>query len=453
MARDTLRLTIGLTALAALICAKPSWAAAQASSGAEASDTVRIGLDEAIARALRDNPGLNAVAQQARAADRAAAASFRQHFGDLEAVGWASRYNEALLLRPMAPDLLAGGLANLPFAQDQLHYGLTLELPLFLGGKLLAANRVARLKADEASALLEGTRWQVRANVTTTYAAAQALTAATRAYQDEVASLEQTDARVTLMVRQGKRPEVDLLEVTDALEEARAQLADAMAQRTRLRALLRALLDYPVDQALVLDSLPHRFPDLPPDSVDWDALVRRASPVATAQLRRRQATGGKHVALGDFLPKLSLKGDVLEHAGSGIPGPQQTWELTLQASVPVFTGGRNVAQYQSAAAAERAAELALRQTVLQQQAEVRGALARFRAAQDALDAAGKRVVAADEAARIQGLRYENGAGTVEDLLRAKTRASAAEAFLAQSQGNVLGAAAQLNALVEEEIVR
>ena len=455
MTRDILRIGSGLAALVVLTAARPSSSPAQTDSAAAPAqgDTVRIGLDEAIARALHDNPGLQAAGQQVRASDRAAAAAFRQHFGDLEAVAWTSRYDDAQLLRPMSQDLLAGGFASLPFAQDQLHYGLTFELPLFVGGKLLALSHLARLKADEAGALLEGTRWQVRANVTTTYATTQALTAATRAYGDEVASLEQTHARVDLMVRIGKRPEVDLLEITDALEEARAQLADARAERTHVRALLLALLNYPPDQAFEFDSLPDRLPALPADTVDWDALVLAAAPVATAELRVRQATSGKHVARAALLPKLSVRGNLLENAGSGVPGSQETWELTLQASIPVFTGGRRVADYQSAAAAERAAALALRQTLLQQQAEIRGALARFRAAQDALDAAGKRLAAADEAARIEGVRYDNGAGTVEDLLRARAPAAAAEAFLAKSKGDVLGTAAQINALVEQEIVR
>ncbi len=82
-----------------------------------------------------------------------------------------------------------------------------------------------------------------------------------------------------------------------------------------------------------------------------------------------------------------------------------------------------------------------------------GAQAHFQAALVAVDAAGKRVAAADEAARIEEVRYDNGAGTIEDLLRARTRAAAAEAFLARSKGDVLGAAAQLNALVEREIVQ
>jgi multidrug efflux system outer membrane protein len=182
-------------------------------------------------------------------------------------------------------------------------------------------------------------------------------------------------------------------------------------------------------------------------------MVAEASTVVAAGLRVRQATSGKHVVRSEFLPKISVRGNLLEHTASSVTGTQETWELTLGASIPVFTGGRRVAAYQGAAAAERAADLALRQTRLQQEAEVRGALARFHASETALTAAHRRVAAAVEAARIEGLRYDGGAGTIEDLLRARTRAAAAEASVAEAQGAVLGAAARINALVEREIVR
>jgi len=441
--------------VAALLAAGSTSSRAQATPVDQVTpgDTVRLSLASAIQRALDRNPGLKAAAEQAHAADRAAAASFRQHFGEVDAVGWMSRYQDSQILRPISQELLAGGFADLPFARDQVHYGLTFALPLFVGGKLLAGSHLARLRADEAGALLEGTRWQVRANVTTLYAATQVLAAATAAYGDEVASLEETHARVRLMVREGKRPEVDLLKATDAMEEARAQLADAQAERTHVRALLLALLDYSADQPFELDALPEQFPALPADSADWNALIEQAAPVATAELRVEQATSGKQLARADFLPSVSLRGNLLEHAGSGVSGTLETWELTLAASIPVFTGGRHVAAYQSAAAAEQAAKLALRQTLLEQQAEIRGAIAGLQAAGEALGAARRRVAAAEEAARIEGVRYDNGAGTIEDLLRARTRASAAEAFLAKTKGDVLGAAARINALVEREVVR
>jgi len=416
-------------------------------------DTVHVGMADAIARALDANPGLLAAAQRALGADRAAAAASRRHFGDVEAVAWTSRYQDAQILRPISRSLMANGFDGLPFAQDQVHYGLTFELPLFMGGKLLAGSHLARLKADEAGVLLEGTRWEIRANVTTLYASTQALAAVSAAYEQNVASLEETGRRLRLMVEQGKRPELDLLKATDALEEARAELAGAQADLTRVRSLLGALLDYPADQALDLDPLPEHVPTLAEDSTDWSALSERASSVVAAQLRARQAESYKGVVRSDFLPKVSVRGNLLEHAASSISGSEQTWELTLAASLPLFTGGRRVAEYQSAAAAERSADLAVRQARLQQQAEIQGALARLRAAETSLAAAGRRVDAAVEAARIEGLRYDNGAGTIEDLLRARTRAAAAEAALAKSKGAVLGTSAQINALVEKEIVR
>ena len=455
MAGHLLRLGFSLATVTVVLGVVPTSSRAQSAPAAAPApgDTVHLGLADAIRRALDQNPGLLAVAQQAQAADRTADASFRQHFGDLEAVALATRYGDAQLLRPMSQELMTGGLANLPFAQDQIHYGMTFVLPLFVGGKLVALSHIARLKADEARALLGGSGWQIRANVTTMYAAAQALSATVAAYRDEVASLEATYARVALMVQQGKRPEVDLLEITDALEEARSQLADADADRTQTRAFLLAVLAYPVDQAFVLDPLPDDFPAPPPSGVDWNALVQHATPVATARFRVEQARSGKQAARADFLPSLTLRGNLLESVGSKVQETFQTWEMTVQASLPVFSGGRHMAAYQSADASDRAAVLNLRQTMLQQQAEIRGALARLDAAEATLHAAAKRVDAADEAARIQGVRYDNGAGTIEDLLRARTRASAAEAFLAKSRGDVLGAAARINALVEKEIVR
>jgi len=455
MTGHTLRFGIAFAAAAVLFSAdsNPSEAQAVPVASPERPGPVHLGMAEAISRALDANPGLMAASESAHSADRAAAESFRQHFGDVEAVAWASKYQDAQMLRPISQSLLDNGFGGLPFAQDQFHYGLTFEVPLFVGGKLLAGGNLARLKADEAGVLLEGTRWQIRANVTSVYASAQALAAVAVAYRDNVASLEKTQARLELMVEEGKRPNVDLLKAAEMLEEARAQLADAQANLTHVRALLTALLDYPTDQAFELDPLPDHFPVLSVETADLGDMIEEGSAVAAAELRVRQAESGKHVARSEFLPRVSVRGNVLEHTASSVTNTQRTWELTLGASIPVFTGGRRTAAYQRASAAERAAGLALRQTQLQQQAEIRGALARFEAAETALDAAGRRVDAADEAARIEGLRYENGAGTIEDLLRARTRASSAEASLAKAKGDLLTAAVRINALAEREIVR
>ena len=415
---------------------------------------LHLSLEAAVQQALEANPGLLAAEEHAKSADLAASAAFRRHFGELDAVAWASRYRDDQILRPISRQLLSGGMATLPFDRDQFHYGLSFELPLFVGGKIQAAVQLNRLKADEAQALLGGSRWKVRANVTSIYAANQALDRVILAYQEQVKALEKTHQRLQLMVDTGKKPKVDLLKITETLEQAKAELASAQADQVHARAILAALLDRPFDQRFELDPLPECFPSAPADTTNWSALLEQNSSLKAASLRVGQAESGKHMARAEFLPKLGFRANLFEHTGpSVIDGPMQTWELSLAASMPLFSGGRRIASYQSASARQRAAELAYRQTRRQLEAELHGSLARLKANEFELSAARRRVDASGEAARIEELRYDTGAGTIEDLLRARTRAASAEAALAKAQGDVLGAAAHINAIVEKEVVR
>jgi len=460
---DTILLRFIAPLVTALLILQPAplrAAPAGTSGGGQATSTRRamtgplhLTLAQAVDEALAGNPGLLAAEHQVRRAERSAAAAFRQHFGEIDAVAWASRYQDDQILRPMSRQLLAGGFNSFPFDRDQLHYGLTFELPLYIGGKLLAGVKLARLKADEARALLGGTRWQVRSNVISIYAANQAIDRALVAYEEQVSALEKTRERLKLMVDSGKKPDVDLLKTIETLEQARAELAGARADRAHSRAILAALLDLPVDQSFALDPLPSEFPRAPGVDVDVPGWLAKNSTLRGARLRVKQAECGKHIARGEFLPKLSLQGDYIENTASSGLGPEATWELRVGVSLPIFAGGRRVAAYQSAAAGQRSAELALRQTQRQLEAELYASLARFSANKAELNAAKKRVDAGQEAARIEEIRYDTGAGTIEDLLRARTRAAAAEAALAKEEEDVLAAAARINAMVEKEVVR
>jgi len=419
----------------------------------QTADVLHLSLQEAIDRALADNPGLQAAKERKLSAERTSAAAFRRHFGLVRAVAWGTRYEDDQILLPISKQLLGGGLGDLPFDRDQLHYGVTFELPLYVGGRLFAQSHLSDLKADEAAALLSGTRWQIRANVVSVYAANQSLAAAVKAYSEQVATLNKTRERLELMVNEGKAPEVDLLKVIETLEESRADLAETEADQTQARALLAALLDLPVDQRFEFDPLPDSFPALPSGDIAWDELLDEATAVTVARLHVSQAESAKKIARSQFLPALSFQGNLLEHTASSVNGRMESWELTLAVSLPIFTGGSRVAAYQSASAVQRQAELELRQARRQRQAELKGARAKFEAGLTQLIAAQKRLVAGDEAARIEGIRYRTGAGTIEDLLRARTRATAAQAGLARAQGNVLTAAAQINAIVEREVVK
>ena len=84
MTTGTQRLAIGLAALALMIGSGPRRLVAQDAPRPSAArrDTLHLGLDSALVRALRDNPGLKAAAEQAHALDHVADATSRQRYGD-----------------------------------------------------------------------------------------------------------------------------------------------------------------------------------------------------------------------------------------------------------------------------------------------------------------------------------------------------------------------------------
>jgi outer membrane protein len=410
-------------------------------------------LAQAVAEALAHAPALEAAAQQEKAARLKATAAGRSRLGELDAVAGYWRYQDDQIVRPISRQLLAGGFAGLPFDRDQWHYGFTFQVPLYLGGRLSASIAAASLRADQAAALLEGSRWQVRFNVTSLYAAAQALEAVAYATDANLAALDATRQELDLSVRLGKRPELDQLKLADEIADARARRAGVEADAARVRALLLALLGRDPAAALRVTPLPERSAAVDPDRDELRSLARAASPVQRASLAADEAREAVGIARAASLPHVVGRASYLWNDGPSIGAPLRTWEVSVGATWPVFTGGAHSAERAAAAAAEQAAEAALTRARLDQEARLVEALARWDAARTALEAGASRVAAAREAARIEQIRYDTGAGAIDDLLRARARELAAAAALAQAQGDAVVAAARVDTVCEKEVLR
>lgn len=442
-----------LCGIGVLLPAGAAWARQDAAAGPP-TVTVHLRLDEAVNAALAHAPALATAAAQEEAARWKERAASRSRWGQVDGVALYSRYQDDQLVRPMAIQLFGPkGFAALPWDRDQLHYGLTFQLPLYVGGRLSAAVDVARLQADQAAMLLEGSRWEVRANVSSLYTAAQALEAVLQALDQNLAVLDATRRSVVLMVDQGRRPGLDLLKLDDEIEDARARRATLTADNVRVRSLLLALAGRDPWLALEVDPLPPGEPSVTLSHVELAGLVTASSPVRRAGAATEQAAAGVRIAHGALLPSVSARANVMQNYGASLGDQFGTWEFSLALTVPLFNGGARSAEVAGARASERAATQAELKVRLDRQAQLVEALARFEAAGQAVVAARARIASAAEAARIEQIRYDTGAGTVEDLLRARARELAATSALAQARGDRLATAARLNAVVEKEVVQ
>jgi len=419
----------------------------------DASTPVHVSLDQVVAEALDANPGLKALAHQTTAAQREAAATAGARWGELSFVGTYTYLNDDQILRPISRELLADGFAGLPFDRSQIHYGVNYRIPLYLGGRLNNETRIAKLQAQKTEALLEGTRWQVRFNAVSLYTAAQTLDRIVAALDEQLAALEKTRARLNMMVSEGKRPEVDRLKVIEELENVKARRASTAANRIKVGSLLLSLLGRDPSGSLEVDTLPEQMPMLTIGRDELRLALRRNSLLRQAELTAEQSKNAVKVARSAFLPRVYAGANYLENTGTTIDRTMETWMAGLTVELPLFAGRSRFRRMEAAREKDAAARAMLTATQLKLNAQLEDALAQYDAARANLVSAQAQLAAAAEAARIEQVRYETGAGTIEDLLRAHARKEGARAAQASAQGDLLTAATRINSIVEQEIVK
>ena len=138
-----------------------SFAAEDTPARTNGPSPIRLTLSEAVAEALKLNPGLKAAGHQATAASQEASATARGRWGELDSTASYSYYNDHMILLPISRELLANGINGLPFDRSQAQYGVVYQVPLYLGGKLNNQVQIARLESRKTQALLEGVNHRI----------------------------------------------------------------------------------------------------------------------------------------------------------------------------------------------------------------------------------------------------------------------------------------------------
>ncbi len=422
---------------------------------AEAEEPLALGLDQAIQAVLENNPGLKSLNHQVRAAEGRASAASRTRWGRLDAFFYTQRTNDAWLVRPMSEELLeeAGGFSGLPWDRNQNHWGASFEIPIYTGGSLNSGIEIGRLQSEGILALAEGSRWQLRFNTTSLYSAAQALDQVLVAQDEQIAALRRTQENLDLMVSVGKRPEIDGLKVRASLEAVRSGRAGTAAERVKVGALLLALMGENPGSSITVDPLPEDAPQLLVSSEELHQSSQVSSSLRRAQFVLEQADRMVTAERSSFIPKVTASGNYSWHDAPSLDGSLDTWEVKLGVIVPIFAGGSRSENLGSAKENAAAAGQDLEYLRLEKTAELVDSMAAFGAAQHQIIADRTRVAAATEAARIEGIRYDSGAGTVEDLLMARAEEQNARAALARALAGAGTAGERINSIVEKEVVK
>lgn len=333
-----------------------------------------------------------------------------------------------------------------PFKPETVYragLGLSYELDLFgrvRNTRAAASANTAAVASDFNSALLA-----MQADVAQLYFTLRGQDAEIKLLREAVA-LREDGVRIFEKRREiGVTTDLETAQNTVDLENTRAALQQLEGERAQNEHALAVLLGMPPAQfsfapkplAAAVPAVPAGLPA---------ALLERRPDIAAAQYRLMAANARIGIARAAFFPSLSLTasgGFASDSLGNLFDWSSRTWAIGPLLSLPIFQGGRIVAENNRTKAAYAENVGLYRQQVLTAFQDVEDALVRLKTLDAQSQSFSRAKAAADRAARVAKLRYDNGdTGYLEDL-EARQSALAASRATIQVQSARLASTVQL----------
>ncbi len=322
---------------------------------------------------------------------------------------------------------------------------VTVELPLFTGGRIDGARvqaeggRVAAQYAARASAL------NVRIEVVKAYSQALAAKEEAASYAKLVAALDETVRQAHLKYTAGDGTSTEIAQAKARRAEAEAGLASAQGSLETALARLSLLAGKDISPSADLPPAPQ----LPATSAEAVELALARNPgLQQARQAADAARGGVTAARAQGLPSVGLYAEGASVRDQFFPGYKaDSASVGVRASWNFFSSGRVSSKVRGAEAQERAARSDADAAALEIESSARQTFATVRAARAVLTAAAARVAATQEALRGTRLEVSTGAKPQLALLDAEREAIDAETARITAEGRLLLSAYTLLAII------
>jgi outer membrane protein len=404
----------------------------------------RMTFREAIELSVKRGPEIAVAAEGVQASAARVRGAGAQRFPQLRAEANILYWDKALDLTfptmgmgmgtGMEP---AGGAAPALRVRDRVtsQVSVTLAQPisaLVVLHRLIALeqNGVEAARADQARARLDTAQRASEAYLRLLQARAFVSVA-----EKSVAQVEAQLERAKVLEKAGALAHVDVLRLTSARDSARQGLLRARAGMEVGQAGLLLALELPAGTPIeVVDD----FPDPPPRLVTSDsetaaAALRDRPELRGASERLEQARAGRAVAVSQLLPNILGVATYQHTEGQSTFQPKNAWFVGATLSWDIWDWGKRWSGVKEAEARANQAALGRRTLGDQVAFDAQRRLVEARAAYESLALARSGLEAAEEAYRIQSVRYAEGAATTTDVIDAEADVSRARSSYAQSR--------------------
>ncbi len=408
-------------------------------------------LKAAIQEALKSNPTVQAYQKRLALAGLKIKIARTVRWGELKGGAGLHKSEDDLVATPMTPRRMRTGIQ---FDDTRWGFDLTYRLPIYLGGKIPLSIDISRLNEISVQLALKRLRAVIRHNVTEVYHAILALNGEEKAVLENLKSLRSVLKHTELAISQGKFPPVDRYKIQYSIQRWTAEEDRIIDQREALKIALQTLMgreNVDADVTLAPISLPENVTPLVESVTELykRAMVTR-SDLAALENQVKVAKKEVGIAKADRLPAIYATGVMQTYDGDDISGTEE-WDVGVRLELPIFDAGRRRTQVEAARVKvleERMRVFELRQKIIK---EVGEAVKRVRTTEALIKSYRSQVKLGKEVDRVETLKYENGAGDIDDMLRAKAELAYSNSQLAASMYQWLTARSYLNLVLEEEV--
>jgi TolC family type I secretion outer membrane protein len=413
-------------------------------------------LSRAIETALANNHQLAASAAGVRRAAAKVGAAKSARLPRVELREVVSRttnpvmvFSNLLRQETFGPENFDPARLNEPDALTNFGSRLTVEQPIWTGGKIGGGVDAAERAADAASTGHERARQQVVHRVIEAYTAA---VLADRHLEVAREALETARAHVELvgdLYEGGMVVESDLLQAQVRESEIEEMVARAESARATALAGLNMAMGVPMGQPVPLPEtidVDAQRADRPLSELVDEALERRPD-LASSEDRVGAAQAMVRSARAGFRPEIGVQGAYEANADSFFGADGTNWSVMVAATMPLFDGFETRSRVRAARAQVDAAREQSAQLRQQIELEVRRAYHDLRAATKRLAQARRAVELAQSSLRIVEDRYKEGLTTLVELLDAETALTRARTRRVAARRDVLLSGATLDLAV------
>ncbi len=231
---------------------------------------------------------------------------------------------------------------------------LTVEEPLYVGGKIRAYNKVTAYAKELAETQLDGEDQKVLVTVDEAYWQIVSVANKLRLTNQYVELLQQMDKNVEIMKQEGVATASDQLSVRVKLNEAEMSQIKAQNGLALSKMLLCQLCGLPLDSEIMLKDEMNETLEIPADEVTYteEGLYEDRPELKSLELAVNMYDMKSKIVRADYLPTVALMGNYLVTNPSASNGVKNDfhgiWNVGLVAKIPVFHFGEGLNKYRRA---------------------------------------------------------------------------------------------------------